>query len=29
VAQNGSWYAWKRGPGGTIKVASDVNTVCG
>jgi type IV pilus assembly protein PilA len=29
VAQNGSWYAWKRGPGGVIKVANTINTVCG
>jgi type IV pilus assembly protein PilA len=28
VAQNGSWYAWKHGPGGTISVSTDANTIC-
>ena len=28
VAQNGSWYAWKLGPGGTIKVDNNVANVC-
>jgi type IV pilus assembly protein PilA len=29
VAQNGSWYAWKWGPGGQIKVDNVLNNVCG
>jgi type IV pilus assembly protein PilA len=29
VAQNGSWYAWKLGPGGTIKVDTTKANVCG
>ncbi|HZS24428.1 MAG TPA: prepilin-type N-terminal cleavage/methylation domain-containing protein [Gaiellaceae bacterium] len=29
VAQNGSWYAWKLGPGGTIKVDTTLTNVCG
>jgi type IV pilus assembly protein PilA len=29
VAQNGSWYAWKWGPGGQIKVSNAVDDVCG
>jgi type IV pilus assembly protein PilA len=28
VAQNGSWYAWKWGPGGTIKVDTTKNNIC-
>jgi type IV pilus assembly protein PilA len=28
VAQNGNYYAWKRGPGGTIKVDTVVANVC-
>jgi type IV pilus assembly protein PilA len=28
VAQNGSWYAWKLGPGGTIKVDTVKNNIC-
>jgi hypothetical protein len=28
VAQNGSWYAWKLGPGGTIKVDTVKNNLC-
>jgi type IV pilus assembly protein PilA len=28
VAQNGSWYAWKWGPGGTIKVDTQKNNIC-
>jgi len=28
VAQNGSWYAWKWGPGGTIKVDTVKNNIC-
>ena len=28
VAQNGNYYAWKLGPGGTIKVDTVVNNVC-
>jgi type II secretion system protein G len=29
VAQNGNWYAWKKGPGGPIQVDSDATKVCG
>ena len=29
VAQNGNWYAWKLGPGGTIKVDTNLANVCG
>jgi len=29
VAQNGSWYAWKHGPGGVISVSTDKNAICG
>ncbi len=29
VSQNGNWFAWKLGPGGTIKVDSTVSNVCG
>jgi type IV pilus assembly protein PilA len=29
VSQNGSWFAWKLGPGGTIKVSSTIGDVCG
>ena len=29
VAQNGNYYAWKAGPGSTIKVDTDVANVCG
>jgi type IV pilus assembly protein PilA len=28
VAQNGSWYAWKHGPGGNILVSQTLNNVC-
>src|SRR4051812_36997383 len=28
VAQNGSWFAWKHGPGGVISVTTDKNVVC-
>jgi type IV pilus assembly protein PilA len=28
VSQNGSWYAWKHGPGGTISVANVLASVC-
>ncbi len=28
VAQNGSWYAWKLGPGGTILVGTTLANVC-
>ena len=28
VAQNGSWYAWKHGPGGVISVSTDKNAIC-
>jgi type II secretion system protein G len=28
VAQNGSWFAWKLGPGGTIKVDTVANNIC-
>ncbi len=28
ISQNGSWYAYKHGPGGTISVTSDVNSIC-
>jgi type IV pilus assembly protein PilA len=28
ISQNGSWYAWKHGPGGVISVDTDVNKVC-
>src|SRR5436190_1023460 len=28
VAQNGNYYAWKLGPGGTIKVDTVANNVC-
>jgi type IV pilus assembly protein PilA len=28
VAQNGSWFAWKLGPGGTIKVDTVANSIC-
>jgi type IV pilus assembly protein PilA len=28
VSQNGSWYAWKRGPGGLIKVDNVLANVC-
>jgi type IV pilus assembly protein PilA len=28
ISQNGSWYAWKHGPGGTIQVSTDINAVC-
>jgi type IV pilus assembly protein PilA len=29
VAQNGNYYAWKLGPGGTIKVSATAADVCG
>jgi type IV pilus assembly protein PilA len=28
VAQNGSWYAWKHGPGGNILAGQTLNNVC-
>jgi type IV pilus assembly protein PilA len=28
VSQNGSWYAWKHGPGGQIKVDNVLDNVC-
>jgi type IV pilus assembly protein PilA len=28
ISQNGSWYAWKHGPGGVITVDTDINKVC-
>jgi prepilin-type N-terminal cleavage/methylation domain-containing protein len=28
ISQNGSWYAWKLGPGGVNKTSQDVNAVC-
>jgi type IV pilus assembly protein PilA len=28
ISQNGSWYAWKHGPGGVITTSTDVNSVC-
>jgi prepilin-type N-terminal cleavage/methylation domain-containing protein len=28
VSQNGNWYAWKLGPGGTISVSTSVAAVC-
>jgi type IV pilus assembly protein PilA len=28
VSQNGSWYAWKLGPGGTILVSQTLANVC-
>jgi type IV pilus assembly protein PilA len=28
VSQNGSWYAWKHGPGGTISVDNNLANVC-
>jgi prepilin-type N-terminal cleavage/methylation domain-containing protein len=28
VAQNGSWYAWKKGPGGVNKVSQTLADVC-
>ena len=28
VSQNGSWYAWKHGPGGTILVGQNLANVC-
>jgi type IV pilus assembly protein PilA len=28
ISQNGSWYAWKRGPGGQIKVDNVLANVC-
>jgi prepilin-type N-terminal cleavage/methylation domain-containing protein len=29
ISQNGSWYAWKLGPGGQIKVDNNLANVCG
>jgi type IV pilus assembly protein PilA len=29
ISENGSWYAWKLGPGGQIKVDNDLANVCG
>ena len=28
ISQNGSWYAWKHGPGGTISVDTALANVC-
>jgi type IV pilus assembly protein PilA len=28
LAQSGNWYAWKLGPGGTIKTTSDATLAC-
>ena len=28
VSQNGSWYAWKHGPGGTILVTQTLDNIC-
>jgi type IV pilus assembly protein PilA len=28
LAQNGSWYAWKLGPGGVIKASTTASDVC-
>jgi type IV pilus assembly protein PilA len=28
VSQNGSWYAWKNGPGGTILASQTLNNIC-
>jgi type IV pilus assembly protein PilA len=28
VSQNGSWYAWKHGPGGTILVSQNLDNIC-
>ena len=28
VSQNGSWYSWKLGPGGSILVGTTLNNVC-
>ena len=28
VSQNGSWYAWKLGPGGQILVSQTLDNVC-
>ena len=28
VSQNGNWWAWKKGPGGILRVSSDANDVC-
>jgi prepilin-type N-terminal cleavage/methylation domain-containing protein len=28
ISQNGSWYAWKHGPGGTISVSNVLANVC-
>jgi type IV pilus assembly protein PilA len=28
VSQNGSWYAWKLGPGGTILVGQTLDDIC-
>jgi prepilin-type N-terminal cleavage/methylation domain-containing protein len=28
ISQNGNYYAWKHGPGGTIGVGTDVDAVC-
>jgi type IV pilus assembly protein PilA len=28
ISQNGSWYAWKLGPGGVISTTTAVNSVC-
>ena len=28
ISQNGSWYAWKHGPGGTISVDTNLANVC-
>ena len=28
VSQNGSWYAWKHGPGGQIQVGQTLANIC-
>jgi type IV pilus assembly protein PilA len=28
ISQNGSWYAYKHGPGGTISVTTTINNIC-
>ena len=28
VSQNGNWWAWKKGPGGSLKTSNDASQVC-
>jgi hypothetical protein len=28
VSQNGNWWAWKKGPGGILRVSSVATDVC-